>query len=361
MQLSHSDTLKMAGGGEPLRLHSGYAHPVSRLWQSNDSTLTPHNLMYPLFIIDDPDDIQPIGAMPGVSRMGVNKALEHLDELVPLGLSAVLIFAVTNLPKVAHFSSLVGIEFQLFSQDEIGSSSLSNDNPAVIAITKIKERFGDRVLVAVDICICPYTITGHCGVFDKATMEIDNAKSIAIIAEMAAKMAKAGADVVAPSDMMDGRVMAIKKRLRELGLEGKVSVLSYASKFASNFYGPFREAANSAPQFGDRKRYQLPLGSRGLAIRAADRDVQDGADMLMVKPGLAYLDIVREVKNRHPFHPMFVYQVSGEYAMLLHGSANGSFDEKAIIYEVMASMRRAGADVIISYFTPRLLKWMANQ
>ena len=160
--------------------------------------------------------------------------------------------------------------------------------------------------------------------------------------------------------MMDGRIAAIKNKLRQHNLEGKVSVLSYSSKFASNFYGPFREAAHSAPQFGDRKRYQLPPGSSGLAIRAADRDVAEGADMLMVKPGLAYLDIVREVKNKHPHHPLFIYQVSGEYAMLEHASNTGAFDRKLVIYEVLTSMRRAGGDVIISYFTPLILKWMAN-
>jgi len=144
-------------------------------------------------------------------------------------------------------------------------------------------------------------------------------------------------------------------------LDGKVAVLSYSSKFASSFYGPFREAAHSAPQFGDRKRYQLPLGSKGLAVRAAERDVQDGADMLMVKPGLSYLDMVREIKDKHPNHPMFVYQVSGEYAMLVHGSNSGAFNKKAIILEVMNSFRRAGADVIISYFTPILLEWLQEK
>ena len=158
--------------------------------------------------------------------------------------------------------------------------------------------------------------------------------------------------------MMDGRIKSIKAKLKSLNLDGKVAVLSYSSKFASNFYGPFREAAHSAPQFGDRKRYQLPPGSKGLAIRAADRDVNEGADMLMVKPGLSYLDIIQEVKQKHSNHPMFVYQVSGEYAMLIHGSQAGAFDKKAIIFEVMNSFRRAGADVIISYFTPLLLEWL---
>ena len=298
--------------------------------------------MYPLFIIDNPNEEQKIAAMPGVSRFGINKALEHLEELLPLGLSSVLLFAVTDIPK-----------------DDLGSGAMSEDNPVYKAIRMIKDKYKDKLLVAVDVCLCPYTSHGHCGVFDDK-MEINNVKSIELLADMAGKLAEAGADVVAPSDMMDGRVGAIKDKLRHLGLDGKVSVLSYSSKFASSFYGPFREAAHSAPQFGDRKRYQLPLGSRGLAVQAADRDVSQGADMLMVKPGLAYLDLVREIKNRHPYHPMFVYQVSGEYAMLLHGSKAGAFEEKAIITEVMTSMRRAGADVIITYFTPRLLRWMKN-
>ena len=298
--------------------------------------------MYPLFIIDNPNEEQKIAAMPGVSRFGINKALEHLEELLPLGLSSVLLFAVTDIPK-----------------DDLGSAAMSEDNPVYKAIRMIKDKYNDKLLVAVDVCLCPYTSHGHCGVFDD-NMEINNVKSIELLADMAGKLAEAGADVVAPSDMMDGRVGAIKDKLRHLGLDGKVSVLSYSSKFASSFYGPFREAAHSAPQFGDRKRYQLPLGSRGLAVQAADRDVSQGADMLMVKPGLAYLDLVREIKNRHPYHPMFVYQVSGEYAMLLHGSKAGAFEEKAIITEVITSMRRAGADVIITYFTPRLLRWMKN-
>ena len=333
----------MAAARKDVRLHSAYAHPVSRQWQSLPSSLGPTNLMYPLFIIDNPDEEQKIAAMPGVSRFGIHKALQHLDDLVPLGLSSVLLFAVTDIHK-----------------DEVGSGAISEANPVYQAIKMIKEKYQDKLLVAVDVCLCPYTNHGHCGVFDD-NMEINNSKSIELLASMAGKLAEAGADVVAPSDMMDGRVKAIKDKLRDLGLDGKVSVLSYSSKFASSFYGPFREAAHSAPQFGDRKRYQLPLGSRGLAVQAADRDVSEGADMLMVKPGLAYLDLVREIKNRHPYHPMFVYQVSGEYAMLLHGAKAGAFDEKAIVTEVITSMRRAGADVIITYFTPRLLQWMKNQ
>merc|ERR1712177_5358 len=200
------------------------------------------------------------------------------------------------------------------------------------------------------------TSHGHCGVLnDDAEGSINNAATLPCLASQALAFARAGADVVAPSDMMDGRVLAIKKILEENGYGNRVAVLSYVVKFSSGFYGPFREAAKSAPAFGDRKKYQLPCGSRGLAQRAAARDVSEGADMLMVKPGLAYLDLVRETKDAFPNHPMFIYQVSGEYAMIHHGSNAGAFSLDTTLLEVATSMRRAGADVIISYFTPKLL------
>jgi len=167
--------------------------------------------------------------------------------------------------------------------------------------------------------------------------------------------------VVAPSDMMDGRVGAIKEILNANDLASRVSVLSYAVKFASCFYGPFRDAAKSSPSFGDRRAYQLPAGSNGLAMRAADRDVREGADFLMVKPGLAYLDLVRKTKNQFPNHPLFIYQVSGEYAMMYHGAQAGAFDLDAMIMETLTCMRRAGADVIITYFTPRILQLIAKK
>jgi porphobilinogen synthase len=172
--------------------------------------------------------------------------------------------------------------------------------------------------------------------------------------------AKAGAHVIAPSDMMDNRIKAIKDGLASAGYGNRVAVMSYSAKFASSFYGPFRDAAKSAPTFGDRKCYQLPPSSRGLAHRAISRDVQEGADILMVKPGMPYLDIVRDAKEKYSEYPIAVYQVSGEYAMLWHGSAAGAFDLKAILMESIQSMKRAGADVIISYYTPRLLEWCSS-
>lgn len=187
---------------------------------------------------------------------------------------------------------------------------------------------------------------------------IDNQASIDRLAEIALNYARAGAHIVAPSDMMDNRIGAMKQLLIKNGYEKKVSVLSYSVKFASSFYGPFRDAAKSAPSFGDRKCYQLPPGSKGLSMRAAQRDVDEGADMLMVKPGLAYLDIVRQTKDAFPNHPLFVYQVSGEYAMIYHAAQSGAMDFQSCLTEILIGMRRAGADCVISYYTPKVLKWL---
>jgi len=300
--------------------------------------------MLPLFITDEsPEAKQDISALPGVSRWGTKSVLTFLGPLVTKGLSSVLLFGVPD--KV--------------TKDEEGSSGALEDNPVLEAVRNIKKEF-PSLTVATDVCLCPYTSHGHCGVLQKDPEgSIDHKASLVCLANQALAFARAGADVVAPSDMMDGRVLAIKKILEENGYGNRVAVLSYAVKFSSGFYGPFREAAKSAPAFGDRKKYQLPCGSRGLASRAAARDVSEGADMLMVKPGLAYLDLLRETKDAHPGHPLFVYQVSGEYAMLYHGASAGALNLETTLQEVMQSFRRAGADVIISYFTPKLLELMS--
>ncbi|KAK8389724.1 hypothetical protein O3P69_009014 [Scylla paramamosain] len=296
--------------------------------------------MYPIFIVDEPDAVQPISSLPGVSRYGVNKLVDALTPLVQNGLSSVLLFGVpTNMPK-----------------DKTGTSADTPDTPVIVAIRLLREAFPNLV-VACDVCLCAYTDHGHCGILNE-NGTIDNASSIKRLAQQATSYAKAGAQIVAPSDMMDGRIGAIKAELKAAGLSSQVSVLSYAVKFASSFYGPFREAAKSAPAFGDRRCYQLPPGSSGLAKRAAERDVEEGADMLMVKPGISYLDIVRQTKDSYPQHPLFIYQVSGEYAMLYHGSQAGAFNLRTTLMEVLTSMRRAGADVIISYYTPKILDWL---
>lgn len=319
------------------KFHSSIFHPTLRQWQENNVHIGPENLMYPLFLIEKDDAIEEIPSMPGVSRFGVNQVLEHLRPLVQKGLKTVLLFGVIeNLPKNSR-----------------GVSADSAENPVIRALPLLREQFPDLVL-ATDVCLCPYTDHGHCGIFN-AQNNLDNDASIQRLAEISLAYALAGAHIIAPSDMMDNRIGAIKAILRKNGIDNRVAVLSYAVKYASNFYGPFRDAARSAPAYGDRKCYQLPVGSRTIAARVAERDVEEGADMLMVKPGMAYLDIVRQTKDLYPNLPLFIYQVSGEYAMLWHGAKNGAFNLNAIVMETLTSMRRAGADVLITYYTPLVL------
>uniref|UniRef100_A0A8C3QDQ2 Delta-aminolevulinic acid dehydratase n=1 Tax=Geospiza parvula TaxID=87175 RepID=A0A8C3QDQ2_GEOPR len=293
-------------------LHSGYFHPVLRSWQCTATTFDASNLIYPIFVTDSPDAVERIPSLPGQARYGVNKLEGMLQPLVEDGLKCVLIFGV---PSKVH-------------KDERGSAADAEGTPAIQAIRKIHSTFPE-LLIACDVCLCPYTSHGHCG-----------------------------CHIVAPSDMMDGRIAAIKQALISNDLGNKVSVMSYSAKFASCFYGPFRDAALSKPAFGDRRCYQLPPGARGLALRAVDRDVREGADTLMVKPGMPYLDLVRDVKARHPTHPLAVYHVSGEFAMLWHGAQAGAFSLEAAVQEAITAFRRAGADIIITYFTPQLLRWL---
>lgn len=324
-------------------LHSSFCHPILRQYQEIRSSISPSNLMYPIFVISEADAVQEIQTMPGVCRLGVNKLIDVLKPLVLKGLTSVLLFGVID----AHEKNSIGTTAEHPSR-----------NPVHEAIKILKKEF-PNLLLACDVCLCGYTNHGHCGIIDSTSGNIDNIASINRIAEVAVSYAKSGCHVVAPSDMMDGRVKAIKDALNEAGLGSTVSILSYSVKFASKFYGPFRDAADSAPQFGDRRNYQLPPGSRGLATRAAARDIEEGADMIMVKPGLAYLDIVRDVKEKHPEYPLFVYQVSGEYAMLYHAAQSGVFNLKDAVLESLQSMRRAGADVIITYYVPQLLlEWL---
>ncbi|XP_076454899.1 delta-aminolevulinic acid dehydratase-like [Babylonia areolata] len=321
-------------------LHSGYFHPVLRSWNSGNTTITPENLMLPLFIVDEEDAVQEIKSMPGVCRYGVNKLRSALSPLVDKGLKSVLIFGVPG--KI--------------EKDESGSAADDEKGPVIQVVRKIREWF-PSLLVACDVCLCPYTSHGHCGIL-REDGTLDNDKSIARLAEIAVSYAKAGCQVIAPSDMMDGRVGAIKKQLYASGLSNTVSVMSYSAKFASSFYGPFRDAAKSSPAFGDRRCYQLPPGSVGLAERAVDRDVAEGADFLMVKPGIAYLDVARMIKQKYPTHALAMYHVSGEFAMLHHAASAGAFDLRAGVMESLLSMRRAGVDILITYFTPQVLDWI---
>uniref|UniRef100_T1J7L6 Delta-aminolevulinic acid dehydratase n=1 Tax=Strigamia maritima TaxID=126957 RepID=T1J7L6_STRMM len=320
-------------------LHPGYFNSLLRKWQGK-TPLTRANLIYPLFITDDDDAMEEIQSMPGIYRFGLNKLENHLKPLAAKGLYCVLLFGVP----------------QKLKKDEFATNADTSNSPVIRAINLLKNSY-PHLVIACDVCLCAYTSHGHCGLLNPDG-SINNKASINRLAEVATSYAKAGCHIVAPSDMMDGRVKAISKLLTEVGLRNKVAILSYAVKFSSCFYGPFRDAAKSAPSFGDRKCYQLPCNASGLARRAAARDVEEGADMLMVKPGLPYLDVVKQTKDQFPDYPLCIYQVSGEYAMLYHGSKAGAFELKSCLLETLTSMQRAGADVVITYFTPQLLDWL---
>ncbi|XP_003740514.1 delta-aminolevulinic acid dehydratase [Galendromus occidentalis] len=321
-------------------LHSGYFMQTLRCWQQSNTELHPENLMWPLFVTDSPDGIETVPSMPGVYRYGVNKIADAIRPVYELGLKSVLLFGVISEGKDL----------------EASVSSDPDRNPVHGAIRVIRSSFPDLV-VTCDVCLCAYTSHGHCGILNQQGI-IDMEKSDQRLAQMALSFARAGAHVVAPSDMMDGRILAIKDALFKAHLGNTVSVLSYSAKFASCFYGPFRDAAKSAPCMGDRKCYQLPPGANGLAMRAVQRDIEQGADMIMVKPGMPYLDLIRQLKDKFPNYPMFAYQVSGEFAMLYHAARNGALDLRSSVLESMTSFRRAGTDVIITYFTPEILKWL---
>ncbi|XP_060535706.1 delta-aminolevulinic acid dehydratase [Cylas formicarius] len=321
-------------------LQSGIFNETLRGWQSSKCDVTAKNLMYPVFITENDDDEQDVPSMPGVKRYGVDKLRGHLEPLVRDGLLAILVFGVVdNLPK-----------------NESGDGADRPDNPVVRALPKLRRWFPD-LTVACDVCLCPYTSHGHCAILHRDGT-IDNDASVERIAQIALAYAKAGAHIVAPSDMMDGRVGAIKQTLVDHKLGNVVSVLSYSCKFASAFYGPFREAAKSSPAFGDRKRYQLPPDAAGIALRAAARDVAEGADMLMVKPIMAYADVLKQVKDQYPEYPVFVYQVSGEFAMIYNAARDGIFRLQDGLMEILRGYRRAGADVIITYYAPQILDWI---
>eukprot|EP01118_Nematostelium_gracile_P016096 TRINITY_DN6589_c0_g1_i1.p1 TRINITY_DN6589_c0_g1~~TRINITY_DN6589_c0_g1_i1.p1 ORF type:complete len:331 (+),score=101.71 TRINITY_DN6589_c0_g1_i1:76-1068(+) len=322
-------------------LHSGYAHPLMREWQ-NEAPLLVSQLMFPIFVTDQHNSMVEIKSLPDIYQISVDRLEEYLSPMVQKGLRSVLIFGViTDLEKNP--------------KDATGSVALSDNSPVVGAIKVLRKAFPE-LLVAVDVCLCGYTDHGHCGIFSSDGV-FDNDQSIYRLAEVATHYAKAGAQMVAPSDMMDGRIAAIKKMLKENGLSNRVAVMSYAAKFASCFYGPFRDAAHSAPSFGDRRCHQLPPNGRGLAIRAAKRDEAEAADVLMIKPAGPYLDIVREIKDSVNV-PVAVYHVSGEYAMLWHAAAAGAFNLKTAVLETLGGMRRAGADIIITYYAPKLLDWL---
>ncbi|CAK5281769.1 unnamed protein product [Mycena citricolor] len=320
-------------------LQGGYQHPLSRQWQSRRQ-LTKSMLMYPIFITDDPNASDEIATLPGQRRWGVNQLEGFLGPLVKKGLQSIILFGVPlSCPK-----------------DFRGTPADDEEGPVILAIKKIRTLFPD-LYIACDVCLCEYTDHGHCGLLHNDGT-INTEPSVERIAEVALNYAKAGAHCVAPSDMMDGRIKYIKRALIDAGYGNKCTLMSYSAKFASALYGPFRDAAGSAPSFGNRKCYQLPPAGRGLARRAIQRDTAEGADIIMVKPAMPYLDIIADAAQLAPDHPLACYQVSGEFAMIHAGAAAGVYPLRDLAFESVDGMLRAGATLILTYFTPDFLEWL---
>jgi porphobilinogen synthase len=301
-----------------------------------ETELDPGRLVLPLFIEDGLDGRSPIAAMPGVDRLSISAAVEEAGEAGALGIPAVLLFGIP-----AH-------------KDAQGSGAWDDEGIVQLATRALKDAH-PGLLVITDVCLCEYTSHGHCGLLlDDGS--VDNDSSVELLARTAVSHARAGADVVAPSDMMDGRVGAIRSELDTEGL-GETPILAYSAKFASAFYGPFREAADSTPAFGDRRGYQMDPGNGDEAVREALLDVEEGADIVMVKPALPYLDVVRRVKDATRV-PVAAYNVSGEYAMIKEAAAAGRLDERAAVMEALTSIRRAGADLIVTYHAKDVAGWL---
>jgi porphobilinogen synthase len=300
-----------------------------------ETELRPERLIAPLFVASQEG---PIESMPGVSRVTISGAVAAAGELAALGVGGVILFGIPD------------------HKDEEGSGAWEDDGAVQLATGAIKASHPGLVVIT-DVCLCEYTSHGHCGVV-RDDGQIDNDASIELLARTASSHARAGADIVAPSDMMDGRVGAIRAELDADGFT-QTPILAYAAKFASAFYGPFREAAGSTPAFGDRRSYQLDPGNAREALRETELDIEEGADMVMVKPALAYLDVLAAVRAMTRL-PVAAYNVSGEYAMVKAAVAAGAFDERAIVLETLTAIRRAGADVIITYHAKDAAGWLAQ-
>lgn len=300
-----------------------------------ETSISIKNLVYPMFVIEGKDLKNPIPSLPGVYQLSSDRMLVELEEVVHNGIPAIMLFGIPA------------------AKDPIGSSAFDPNGVVQNAVRKIKHKFPD-LLVVTDVCLCEYTDHGHCGVVKNG--EVLNDPTLEILAQTALSHVQAGADVIAPSDMMDGRVKSIRHCLDQHGFEN-TPLMSYSAKYASGFYGPFRDAAGSAPQFGDRKSYQMDPANWEEALREVQLDIEEGADIIMVKPALSYLDIIRLVKDK--FHyPVACYNVSGEYAMVKAAAQNGWIDEQRVVLEILTGLRRAGADIIITYSAVDVARWL---
>jgi porphobilinogen synthase len=301
-----------------------------------ETELSPKHLVYPMFVELGTDSRTPIEAMPGVERLSISHAVEEAGVAQALGIPSVLLFGIPA------------------EKDEQGSGAYDEEGVVQLAVRAIKEAHPDLVVIT-DVCLCEYTSHGHCGVV-RPDGEVDNDMSLELLAKTAISHANAGADIVAPSDMMDGRVGALRSQLDAEG-HSDTPIIAYSAKFASAFYGPFREAAESTPAFGDRRSYQMDPANSDEAVREALLDVEEGADVVMVKPALPYLDVIRRVKEA-TLLPVAAYNVSGEYAMLKAAAAAGYLDERSAVLESLTGIRRAGADIVITYHAKDVAQWL---
>ncbi len=305
-----------------------------------DVSLSVGELIYPYFVVEGQGIKQEIGSMKGVYRFSIDTMLADIAEIVPLGLDKVLLFGV--LPDEA--------------KDPEGTAGYIADNIISRAVRAIKQQF-PNVLVFTDVCLCEYTSHGHCGLLHHH--DVENDSTLPLLAEMAYQHAVAGADFVAPSSMMDGQVQAIRERLDKEELDTKI--MAYSAKYASAFYGPFRDAAASTPSFGDRKTYQMDFRTTEQGVDETAADIEEGADWIMVKPAMAYLDMLHRLSLAFPHHPLVAYQVSGEYSMLKNGAEQGFFDEERIFFESLIAMKRAGANYIITYYAKDFARIFATK
>ncbi|QMT18684.1 porphobilinogen synthase [Planococcus maritimus] len=303
-----------------------------------ETSIQKEDFIYPIFVVEGEDYKKEISSMPGVYHYSIDRLGEELDEVVELGIPSVILFGV---PK---------------DKDPVGSQAYHDHAITQEAIRFAKQRHPELVVIA-DTCLCQYTDHGHCGVIEDGI--ILNDESLDLLARTAVSQAKAGADIIAPSNMMDGFVAAIRYGLDEAGFS-HIPIMSYGVKYASAYYGPFREAAHSTPQFGDRKTYQMDPANRMEALREASSDVNEGADFMIVKPALSYLDIIREVRDNFDI-PIVAYNVSGEYAMVKAAAQNGWVDEEKIVLETLLSMKRAGADILMSYHAKDAVRWLEGK
>ncbi len=303
-----------------------------------ENKLDKSDLVYPIFVIEGEGIKNPVDSMPGIYQYSIDQLEEELDAILRSGISAILIFGIP-----AH-------------KDEVGSQAYDDNGITQRAIRYIKEKAPSLLIIA-DICLCEYTSHGHCGLINED--KILNDETLPLLSGMAVSMAKAGADIIAPSDMMDGRVKAIRESLDANGYKD-LMIMSYSAKYASGYYAPFREAAHSAPGFGDRKTYQMDPANRKEAIRECLLDIEEGADVIMIKPALAYMDIIREVADLTNY-PIAAYNVSGEYSMVKAAALQGWIDERKIVMENLVGLKRAGAKIIITYHALDAARWLEEQ